>query len=273
MADIKWIKLSTDLFVNRKIKQIERRKDRSDIEIIWIKLLILAANINDSGKIYITRSLPYDTESLAAELDRPEASIATALDIFEQYGMIYREDGFIELTSWDKYQTFESDEERREKERVRKQAQRDKRKMSQDMSQGQNGTCPRDNLGHVPGTSHHRKEENTKEKEPNRKEERKNTDVTLSPYLSTTHNSFPFDVDEPPIEDDKVRPIGGTLGRGVVMLSNSQEADLLERLTVEEYDHYVNVIATQIERGKTYGKTHYQAILDMAIQDRAIGGR
>ena len=35
--------------------------------------------------------------------------------------------------------------------------------------------------------------EKTKEKEPNRKEERKNTDVPLSDYLPVQQNSFSFD--------------------------------------------------------------------------------
>lgn len=266
MADMKWIKLSTDLFVNRKIKQIERRKDRSEIEIVWIKLLILAASINDFGRIYITREIPYDDESIAAELDRPENIVKTALDIFEQFGMIYRENGFIEITSWDKYQTFEADEDRREKARERKQRQRDREKMSHECHTDVTRDVTRDS--HV--TSRFRREKNTeKEKEDNRKEDRKNT-VVPSFLPSYPNNSFSFCNDETPEDDDKLRPIPGELGRGLVMLSNRQEAELLERLTVEEYDHYLNVIATQIEHGKTYGKTHYQAIMDMAKQDRAI---
>lgn len=257
MADIKWIKLSTDLFVNRKIKQIERRKDRSEIEIVWIKLLILAASINDYGRIYITREIPYDDESLAAELDRPENSVKTALDIFEQFGMIYRENGFIELASWDKYQTFEADEDRREKERLRKQAQRDKKKMSQ----GQDGTCPMgqswDNLGHVPGTSRPRKEykKKTIENEQNEEGER---------------DGVPWDTPAPLLPDEeRMNPIFG-IGKGLVLLSDLQMGRLVEDLSTAEIDHYISVVADQLEKGKTYHKSHYQAIMDMAKQDRAV---
>lgn len=257
MADIKWIKLSTDLFTNRKIKQIERRKDRSEIEIVWIKLLILAASINDFGKIYITREIPYDDESLAAELDRPENCVKTALDIFEQFGMIYRENGFIELASWDKYQTFEADEDRREKERLRKQAQRDKKKMSQ----GQDGTCPVghswDSLGHVPGTSRPRKEEEKKTKEKEQKEEGEREDV---PWDNSTAPLLP--------DEDRMNPIYG-IGQGLVILSDNQMGRLVEDLSTAEIDHYIGVVADQLANGKTYRKSHYQAIMDMVRQDRA----
>ena len=46
--------------------------------------------------------------------------------------------------------------------------------------------------------------------------------------------------------------------------------DLLDKLSLEEYDHYVSVVADRILHGHKYGKTHYQAILEMAAKDRAI---
>lgn len=253
MAEIKWIKLSTDLFVNRKIKQIERRKDRSEIEIVWIKLLILAASINDFGRIYITREIPYDDESLAAELDRPENIVKTALDIFEQFDMIYRENGFIELTSWDKYQTFEADEDRREKARERKQRQRDREKMSHESHTDVTRDVTRD----TSVTSRPRKEEKKKtiEKEQNEEGERDgvpwDTPATLLP------------------NEDRMNPIFG-IGKGLVLLSDNQMGRLVEDLSTAEIDHYIGVVADQLEKGKTYHKSHYQAIMDMAKQDRAV---
>ena len=55
------------------------------------------------------------------------------------------------------------------------------------------------------------------------------------------------------------------------MLSQKQMDDLLEKLSIEEFDHYVGVVADCILSGKQYKrKTHYQAILDMAMADRKI---
>ena len=56
MADVKWIKIATGIFDNRKIKQIETLPDKDAILVIWFKLLCLAGNLNDNGfNIFYTR--------------------------------------------------------------------------------------------------------------------------------------------------------------------------------------------------------------------------
>ena len=65
--------------------------------------------------------------------------------------------------------------------------------------------------------------------------------------------------------------LGGELGGGVVFLSDDQMSDLLDRLSIDEFDHYVGVVRDQELAGKHYKKkTHYQAILSMALKDRKI---
>ena len=55
MADIKWIKIVTDMFDNRKIRQIECLPDGDSIIVIWMKLLCLAGQTNDNGMVYFTK--------------------------------------------------------------------------------------------------------------------------------------------------------------------------------------------------------------------------
>ena len=65
--------------------------------------------------------------------------------------------------------------------------------------------------------------------------------------------------------------LGGELGKGVVFLSQEQIDDLLDKLSLEEFDYYVGVVADCILKGKPFKrKTHYQAILDMASADRKL---
>ena len=65
--------------------------------------------------------------------------------------------------------------------------------------------------------------------------------------------------------------IGGKLGQGVVLLSEDQVADLLSRLSLDEYEKYVAIVRDMELSGRSYKrKTHYQAILDMAAKDRAV---
>lgn len=67
------------------------------------------------------------------------------------------------------------------------------------------------------------------------------------------------------------RYLGG-IGKNVVFLSEEQMSDLLEKMSIEEFDYYVGVVADNELKGHHYKKkTHYQAILDMVNKDRKIG--
>lgn len=127
--EIKWIKMSTDLFNNRKIKQIERMQDGDAIIVIWLKLLVLAAEINDGGDVYFLKSVPFSEESLAVEFGRSVEIIALALRTFEAYGMIEIKDHAITIINWEKYQSVDKMEELREYNRLAQQRSREKKKL------------------------------------------------------------------------------------------------------------------------------------------------
>lgn len=68
--------------------------------------------------------------------------------------------------------------------------------------------------------------------------------------------------------------IGGSIGKGVVMLSDEQMWDLLDKLSIAEFDKYTEIVADCELKGQRYTKkTHYQAILDMAEKDRSVHRR
>ena len=63
----------------------------------------------------------------------------------------------------------------------------------------------------------------------------------------------------------------GGIGEGRVLLSDEQMCSLLERISLDEFNKYVAVVADCEKRGKRYKKkTHYDAILSMALRDRRI---
>ena len=64
----------------------------------------------------------------------------------------------------------------------------------------------------------------------------------------------------------------GGIGKNVVFLSDEQMGDLLDKMSIDEFDYYVGVVADNELKGHHYTKkTHYQAILDMVNKDRRIG--
>jgi len=119
LSEVKWIKLSTDIFNNRKIRQIEKMPDGDAIIVIWLKLLILAGDVNDGGLVYFTKEIPYTEQLLATQFDRPLAVVQFALKTFEQFSMIEIVDNLICVSNWEKYQNVESLDRIREQTRKR----------------------------------------------------------------------------------------------------------------------------------------------------------
>lgn len=128
VAEVKWIKIVTDIFDNRKIKQIEVLPDADSILVIWFKLICLAGSINDGGRVYFMETVPYTDEMLATQFRRPLNTVRMALDVFRQFGMIEIIDDFICLPSWEKYQSTDKLEQLKEQNRLRQKKWYDKQK-------------------------------------------------------------------------------------------------------------------------------------------------
>jgi predicted phage replisome organizer/uncharacterized phage protein (TIGR02220 family) len=124
MAEIKWIKITVDMFDNEKIKLIEAMPDADSILIIWVKLLTYAGKINSSGYIMLTEKIPMNEEHLATIFNRPLNTIRYAIGVFEQFGMVEKEGGTLRITNWDIHQNVEGMQRIRDLNRRRKQRQR-----------------------------------------------------------------------------------------------------------------------------------------------------
>lgn len=127
MADVKWIKISTEMFDNRKIKHLRRLPDGNNIVLIWVMLLTLAGRCNSGGMIFLTENIPYSPKMLADELDFEESTVHLALQSLEQLGMIQSSDsGFLTITGWEKHQNIEGMEKIRESKRLAQARWREK---------------------------------------------------------------------------------------------------------------------------------------------------
>jgi len=140
MAVVKWIKLATNIFDNRKIRQIEGLPDGDAIIVIWVKLLCLAGNINDAGYVYFTKEIPYTDQMLATQFNRPLTTVQLALKTFEQFGMVEVIDNILHISNWEKYQNIEGLDKIREQNRLRKAAQRARQRELPPVSRDSHGT-------------------------------------------------------------------------------------------------------------------------------------
>lgn len=128
MADVKWIKLSTGLPDNRKIKQIRTLPDGDTIALMWIFFMCLAGNSNDDGFVFFTKEIPYTDEMLAEEFKMDINTIRLGLATFEKFGMIEIVDDFICLSAWEKWQSTDKLSELKEYNRIKKRESRARKK-------------------------------------------------------------------------------------------------------------------------------------------------
>ena len=126
MAEVKWIKLLTEMFDDEKIKLIEAVPEADMILVIWIKLLTLAGKKNMNGYIFLTENIPYTDEMLATIFNRPLNTIRLALETFKKFKMInYNGEGQIKISNWEKHQNIEGMERIREGNRIRQKRFKD----------------------------------------------------------------------------------------------------------------------------------------------------
>lgn len=111
--------------------------------------------------------------------------------------------------------------------------------------------------------------------------------TTTAPSTSTTTNTTPSttaaaavigtepDPDDPAAAtaEKNVRVIGGTLGKDVVLLSDAQIDDLLDRMGMEQFDYYVDKLSSFIIKNDAKVRNHYETILKWWRQDSSLESR
>ena len=117
MADVKWIKLTTDIFDDEKILLIESLPDSYAIITVWFKLLCLAGKQNNSG-VFMMGQIAYTDKMLATIFRMKETTVTMAIQTFEQFGMVEVIDGVITIPNWNKHQSLDAYEKKKERDRL-----------------------------------------------------------------------------------------------------------------------------------------------------------
>ena len=128
MAEVKWIKIVTDIFDDEKMLLIESLPSADSIIVIWFKLLCLAGKNNNSGVFMLNERIAYTDEMLSTIFRRDINTVRLALKTFEMYGMIEILNNVITIPNWSKHQTLDQLEERKEymKDYMKKYRQKQK---------------------------------------------------------------------------------------------------------------------------------------------------
>lgn len=127
-TDIRWIKVSVNLFSDDKIRLIRAMEHGNDFILIWLQLLLLAGRVNRDGFLVITNShVPYSEKDMAVMFEAEQDMLHRALMVFESFGMIELLEDTYHITNWGKHQAVDGMEKIRQQGRERTQRYRAKR--------------------------------------------------------------------------------------------------------------------------------------------------
>lgn len=128
LAEISWIKLSTSLPDNKKIKRIRKLPDGDRVILFWVFLLARAGESNQKGGLFLTDTLPYSDEDLAADFDFTVEFVKFAILTLEKYSMVTTYEDVIFIKNWEEYQAIDGMEKVKEQNRIRQAKYREKQK-------------------------------------------------------------------------------------------------------------------------------------------------
>lgn len=119
MAEVRWIKITTDIFDDDKIMLLESMPEGESLLVIWLKILTLAGKTNSNGFLMMNDRIAYTDEMLATIFRRDLKIVRLALHTFEQFDMIEIIDNKILITHWEKHQNAGALDKIREQTRKR----------------------------------------------------------------------------------------------------------------------------------------------------------
>jgi predicted phage replisome organizer len=179
MADVKWIKICTDIFDDEKMLLIESMPEADAIIVIWFKLLCLAGKQNNSGVFMLNDKIAYTDEMLATIFRRPINTVRLALKTFESFGMIEIVDNVFTIPNWEKHQSLDKLETAKEKNRQRVAKHRERQKLLAGGNANGNVTSVTSNAVDIEEDKERDIEEEKKEKKSVRKTASRFTPPTL----------------------------------------------------------------------------------------------
>ena len=131
MAD--WVKLSTNIFDNQKIKFVRAQENGDAMTLFWIWLISRAGVINDRGCVCFTSNKPYTPKILAMLTGFSENIVTDSLELFQELDMVeVDKEGYINIVGWEEHQNIEGLEKIKEQTKARVQKHRAKQKSSDD---------------------------------------------------------------------------------------------------------------------------------------------
>ena len=243
-----WIKLTDRFISSDTVDFLMSQKDGANYVVLYQMLCL--KTVNNGG--VLARNLgevlvPYDVEKI--QRDCKWFSIDTvriALELYKKLGLIYENnDGVLAISEFDRLigsQTYGA--EKKELQKARRKAR---------LIEG--GTK-------VENLPPYKEKEKEKEKE---KKKEKDKYTYKDVYAVEGENATATTA-----EEDQLKLVGGSLGKGVVCLSDRQLGHLMDVLGLDMFNRYVDRLATFIIDNNAHVKNHHDMILKWYYEDSQV---
>ncbi len=242
MAEVKWIKIVTDIFDDEKILLIESYPEADAIIVIWFKLLTLAGKQNNNGVFLMSNRIPYTDEMLATIFRRNINVVRLALRALEQFGMIEIIDNVITIPNWNKHQTLDAYEKKKERDRL---YQQERRAVQRALVEGKSSDTSSDTSSDVAISDKDKEEDIEEEKEEDISKRKRAKKPEQPKHKYGEYNNVM-------LTDDELRKL------------RSEYSDWRER--IERLSCYIE------SKGTKY-KNHYATIRNWARRDGVENGK
>lgn len=243
-----WLKLKRDFFKRHDIRIIEEMTNGKDYILFYLKLLL--ESIDHEGNLRFSDAIPYNEQMLSVVTNTNVDIVKAAMKLFIELNMIdVFDDQTIYMNEVEKLIGSESDSaERMRRLRERKQP----------------SLCDNDVT-----TS----DDCVTQSKSKRKSKSIDKDIELDVDVIADENCIDTIYNEENVDnsvDNTLEYMGGTLGKGVVLLSNAQKDALMDELGFDGYNHYIEKLANFIIDKNATVKNHYATILKWAAEDSKV---
>ena len=233
-----WLKLKRDFFKRHDIRIVEAMPNGKDYILFYLKLLL--ESIDHEGTLRFSETIPYNEQMLSVVTNTNIDTVKSAMELFIELNMMtVYDDQTIYMNEVDKLIGSASDNDNAN--RVRRCREKKKLLALQNVT---------DSI-----TKCNESKSIDKEKEIDIETD---TEVEVEADTATT------------TEENQLKVVGGSLGKGVVYLTDSQLHDLMDRLGLDAFNRYVDRLATFIIDKKAHVNNHYETILKWYKEDSQV---
>ena len=228
-----WLKLKRDFFKRHDVRIIEEMPNGKDYILFYLKLLL--ESIDHEGNLRFSDTIPYNEQMLSVVTNTNIDIVKAAMSLFIELQMV---EVFDDHTIYMNEVVNLIGSESESAKRVRNLREKQKAlQCNADVTQ-----C--------------------------------NENVTQSKIKSIDKDK---DLESVVVEEDNGNEnvenfelMGGSLGKGVILLTDSQRESLLEKLGFDAFNHYIDKLSTFIIDKKAKVGNHYATILKWAKEDAKL---